>query len=235
MFVIKLAGLRIRIENQYSFIERQCKDYLCEDGEVDFSVSVTAEEIAEEQKHGEFSKDYCESICMYRHICERISAYNVFLMHSSVIEVNGYAYAFTAKSGVGKSTHTALWLKHIPGARVLNGDKPLYRLEEDGSFTVFGTPWNGKENWGENISAPLAAICFLDRGEKNSIRPATADETLERLMHQLYLRGERGSVTRQLILMDALVNGAKFFLLSCNISEEAAKIAYEAMRIDERK
>ena len=233
MFVIKLAGLRIRIENQYSFIERQCRDYFCEDGEVDFSVSVTSDEILEEQKHGEFSEGYCESICMYRNICEKIAAYNVFLMHSSVLEVNGYAYAFTAKSGVGKSTHTALWLKNIPGARVLNGDKPLYRLEADGSFTVFGTPWNGKENWGENISAPLAAICFLDRGEVNSIRPATPDETLERLMHQLYLRGERSSVMQQLTLMDALIRGARFFLLSCNISDEAAKIAYEAMRKDQ--
>lgn len=233
MFVIKLAGLRIRIENRYPFIERQCRDYICEDAEFDFSVSVTNDEILEEQKHGEFTEGYCESICMYRHICEKSAAYNVFLMHSSVIEVNGYAYAFTAKSGVGKSTHTALWLKNIPGARVLNGDKPLYRLEEDGSFTVFGTPWNGKEDWGENISAPLAAICFLDRGEVNSIRPATPDETLERLMHQLYLRGERSSVIRQLALMDALVNGARFFLLSCNISDEAAKIAYEAMRKDQ--
>ncbi len=233
MFVIKLAGLRIRIENQYSFIERQCRDYFCEDGEVDFSVSVTNDEILEEQKHGEFSEGYCESICMYRNICEKIAAYNVFLMHSSVIEVNGYAYAFTAKSGVGKSTHTALWLKNIPGARVLNGDKPLYRLEADGSFTVFGTPWNGKENWGENISAPLAAICFLERGEVNSIRPATPDETLERLMHQLYLRGERSSVMQQLTLMDALIGGARFFVLSCNISDEAAKVAYEAMRKDQ--
>ena len=67
----------------------------------------------------------------------------------------------------------------------------------------------------------------------NSIRPATSDETLERLMHQLYLRGERSSVIRQLALMDALVNGARFFLLSCNISDEAAKIAYEAMRKDQ--
>lgn len=233
MFVIKLAGVRIRIENRYPFIERQCRDYFCEDGEVDFSVSVTNDEILEEQKHGEFSEGYCESICMYRNICEKISAYNIFLMHSSVIEVNGYAYAFTAKSGVGKSTHTALWIKHIPEARVLNGDKPLYRLEEDGSFTVFGTPWNGKENWGENISAPLAAICFIERGEQNFIRSATADEKVERLMHQLYLRGERTSVTRQLIMMDALVNGVPFYVLSCNISEEAARVAYEAMRKDQ--
>ena len=144
--------------------------------------------------------------------------------------MDGYAYAFTAKSGVGKSTHTALWLKNGPNARVLNGDKPLYRLEDDGSLTVFGTPWNGKENWGENISAPLAAICFIERGVENSIRRADEEDAVARLMHQLYLRGSRDSVTKQLILMDALVRGVPYFVLACNISDEAALLAWNTMR-----
>ena len=156
--------------------------------------------------------------------------YNVFLMHSSVIEVDGYAYAFTAKSGVGKSTHTALWLKNVPNARVLNGDKPLYRVESDGSLTVFGTPWNGKENWGENISAKLAAVCFIERGERNRIRRAEEDDAIGRLMHQLYLRGSRESVNRQLILMDALVRAVPYYVLSCDISDEAALLSWNTMR-----
>lgn len=230
MFIIQLAGIRIRIENRYPFIERQCRGFVVEGEEYAFSVSVTNDEIHEEQKHGEFSDGYCESICMYRHICEILPSYNVFLMHSSVVEVDGYAYAFTAKSGVGKSTHTALWLKNVPNARVLNGDKPLYRLEEDGSLTAFGTPWNGKENWGENISAPLAAICFIERGVENSICRADEDDVVNRLMHQLYLRGSRQSVTQQLILMDALVRAVPYYVLHCNISDEAALLAWNMMK-----
>ena len=230
MFIIQLAGIRIRIENRYPFIERQCRGFVVEGEDYAFSVSVTNDEIHEEQKHGEFSDWYCESICMYRHICEILPSYNVFLMHSSVVEVDGYAYAFTAKSGVGKSTHTALWLKNVPNARVLNGDKPLYRLEEDGSLTAFGTPWNGKENWGENISAPLAAICFIERGVENSICRADEDDVVNRLMHQLYLRGSRQSVTQQLILMDALVRAVPYYVLHCNISDEAALLAWNTMK-----
>ena len=230
MFVIQLAGVRIRIENRYPFIERQCRDYICEGEDAAFAVSVSEDEILQEKQFGEFSDGYCESICLYRHICEELPSYNVFLMHSSVIEVDGYAYAFTAKSGVGKSTHTALWLKNVPHARVLNGDKPLYRVEEDGSLTAFGTPWNGKENWGENISARLAAICFIERGAENSIRPADEDDAVSRLMHQLYLRGSRVSVTKQLALMDSLVRGVPFYVLSCNISDEAALLAWNTMR-----
>ena len=230
MFIIELAGVRIRVENRFAYVQDQCRAFLCSGDHFDFSVSVSPEEIEQERQLGDFSDGYCESICTYRHICDRISEYQVFLLHSSVIEVDGYAYAFTAKSGVGKSTHTALWLKNIPHARVLNGDKPLYRLEPNGSLTVFGTPWNGKEDWGENISAPLAAICFLERGAENTIRAAGEIEVVSRLVHQLYLRGERDSVNQRLILMDGLVRAVPYYVLACTISNEAAILAWNTMR-----
>ena len=230
MFHIRLAEICIRIENQYPFVERQCKNFLCNGEDAAITVSVTDAEISAEQALGDFSPGYCESICIYRHICEQLAPYNVFLLHSSVLEVDGYAYAFTAQSGVGKSTHTALWLKNIPHARVLNGDKPLDRLEPDGSLTVFGTPWNGKENWGENISAPLAAICFIERGTQNTIRTANETEVISRLMHQLYLRGSRQNINRQLVLMDALVRAVPYYVLACTVSDEAAQLAWSTMK-----
>ena len=228
MFVISLAGVRVGIDNRYPFIERQCRAFLC-DGEAAFVVRASSDDILEESNHGEFSDAYCESICLYRQICEKIADYNVFLMHSSIVEVDGFAYAFCAKSGVGKSTHTRLWLKNIPNARVLNGDKPLLKLEDDGTVTAYGTPWNGKENWGENISAPLKAICFLERGAENSIRPAAEDEIIARLSHQLYLRGARESVNRRLMMMDGLVNAVPYYVLACTISDEAALLSYGTM------
>ncbi len=228
MFLLGMADLCIQVNNQYSFVETQCKGFPGK-GEPSFSVSVTDEEIAKEQAGGSFSAGYCESICVYRKICEILPAYNIFLMHSAVIEVGGRAYAFTAKSGVGKSTHLGLWLKNIEGARVLNGDKPLYRLEEDGRITVFGTPWNGKENWGVNASASLQAVCFIERGAENSIRQAPEHEVIARLMHQLYLRGSRESVDRQLMLMNELVKAVPYYVLSCTISDEAALLSYETM------
>lgn len=230
MFVIELAGVRICVRNRYSYVERQCAAFTVPGEDFDFSVEATEEAVLEEQSTGDFPAAYCESICIYRVICEKIAAYNVFLMHSSVIEVDGTAYAFCAKSGVGKSTHTRLWLKNIPHARVLNGDKPLFRLEEDGSLTAFGTPWNGKENWGENISAPLGAICFLERGVENSIRSAESAEIIPRIAHQLYLRGDRASVTQRLVLMDALVRAVPYYVLACNISDEAAILCYNTVK-----
>lgn len=230
MFVLELAGVRIALDNRYPFVERQCQGYICEGTDAVFTVRVTDEEIAQEQTYGDYPAGYCESVCMYRQICTELPKYNAFLLHSSVIEVDGYAYAFAAKSGVGKSTHTALWLKNIPNARVLNGDKPLMRIMDDGSVIACGTPWNGKENWGINSSAPLAAVCFIERGEENRIRRAEETEMISRLVHQLYLRGERDMVSKQLTLIDAFVRNTPCYILACNISNEAAQLSYNTMR-----
>lgn len=232
MFTIGLAGVRVRVDNRYGYVRALCRNYLLPDGGADFTVSATDGDLLAERGSDNFTDDYLESVAVYRKICERLPEYGVFLLHASVVEADGKAYAFAAKSGVGKSTHTRLWLKNIPGCRVINGDKPLFRVEPDGGVTAFGTPWNGKENWGENVSAPLAAICFLERGSENAIRPLPADDALPRLLQQFYLRGSRASVDRQLALMNPLIASVPFYLLSCTISDEAAILAYQTMKND---
>ena len=42
------------------------------------------------------SRGYCESLCLYRQICRRLPFYDAFLMHASVVAVDGEAYAFAA-------------------------------------------------------------------------------------------------------------------------------------------
>ena len=44
------------------------------------------------------------------------------LIHASLVRNEGRGYAFTAKSGTGKSTHSGLWLRHIPGTQLVNDD-----------------------------------------------------------------------------------------------------------------
>ncbi|MBP5381023.1 MAG: hypothetical protein J6Y39_04760, partial [Bacteroidaceae bacterium] len=65
------------------------------------------------------------------------------LLHASVIRKDGKGYLMTAPSGTGKSTHTYLWYKNIPGCDLMNDDNPVVRIVEDVA-TVFGTPWSGK-------------------------------------------------------------------------------------------
>ena len=101
---------------------------------------------------------------------------------------------------------------------------------ENGSVTAFGTPWNGKEGWGVNKSAPLGGICFLERGSTNAIRKATDEEILTKIAHQLYLRGTRTSVDLQLQLLNRLISAVPYYVLSCTVSPEAAELAYRTMK-----
>src|SRR5690606_6265 len=71
--------------------------------------------------------------------------YQRILIHASVIAHRGkQGLAFLGKSGTGKSTHSRLWLQHVPETELLNDDNPAIRIEDNGKVFIYGTPWSGK-------------------------------------------------------------------------------------------
>ena len=154
--IYRIADLDVKINNRFPFTDKFCKDYLAADGErFDLEVSVSDEDLATEKKQSpDFSDGYIENICIYRNICNRMPTFNRFLMHCAVVEYDGKCYAFLGRSGTGKSTHTSLWLKNLPNAKILNGDKPILLYDGD-SFIVYGTPWQGKERLGNKICVKI--------------------------------------------------------------------------------
>ena len=78
-------------------------------------------------------------------------------------------YLFLGKSGTGKSTHSQLWLKHIPGTELLNDDNPAVRLIND-EVIVYGTPWSGKTPCYKNKQVPIGAFVKLEQYPENIIR-----------------------------------------------------------------
>ncbi len=90
-------------------------------------------------------------------------------MHSSVVMNGGKGYLFLGKSGTGKSTHSNLWIKHIPGTELLNDDNPILRLMPDGSVRVFGSPWSGKTPCYKAKDVPAGAIVSLKQAPYNKI------------------------------------------------------------------
>lgn len=231
MFKIKIAELIIRIDHKYEFVSRLCEPYKVSDAaKEDFGVSASEQEIAAESEGEEnFSMPYCESLCLYRKLCLKLVRYDGFLMHSAVIELDGEAYVFAAKSGVGKTTHIRLWMQKF-GSRchVINGDKPVYRFL-GGKLYAFGTPWCGKEGLGENRSAPVRAICFLERSPVNQIRRLTQAEVIGRIFHQLLMPKEEEGITRFLSMVERTISTVGCYLLRCNMEREAAAAAYRGM------
>lgn len=232
MFKIKIAELVIRIDNKYEYVSRLCELYKTADSaDEDFHVSASEQEIlSEHQQGGDFPLPYCESLCIYRNLCLKLIGYDAFLMHSAVVELDGEAYVFAAKSGVGKTTHIRLWMQEFgPCCHVINGDKPVYRFL-DGRLYACGTPWCGKEGLGENRMAPVKAICFLEQASVNHIRKLAEGEVIGRIFHQLLMPREEDAAAHFLELIDRVLFGADCYLLQCDASREAAALAYQRMQ-----
>ena len=232
MLTVKLAEIPISILNKYSYVERLCADYLTDEPAL-FSVFATDEDIAEEAKASEatFSPGYLESIVIYRKIAERLPSYDAFVFHGAVLALGDRAYAFTAKSGVGKTTHTRLWLSEFGDeAHYLNGDKPIIRFK-NGLPTVYGTPYKGKEGYGVNEALPLSSIALLSRAEQNTAAVITADDAALFLASQVYMPRDPLAAVSTLSLVDRLANSVRLVSLSCNMDPSAAHVAREAMEL----
>ncbi len=93
------------------------------------------------------------------------------LFHASVVSKDGAAYMFLGPSGTGKSTHSALWLKHIPQTELVNDDNPVVRVFDDGRAVVYGSPWSGKTPCYRQLHFPLAGIVRLSQAPFNRIQP----------------------------------------------------------------
>lgn len=229
MITIKIAQIPIGIDNKYDYIESLAAEYLT-DEEPLFTVSSTEAELDVERTMTdvEFSNGYLESIVSYRKIAEILPKYDAFVFHGAILNYDGNAYAFTARSGVGKTTHTKLWLSEFPDkAHYLNGDKPVIRII-DGVPYASGTPWRGKENFGVNEIAPLKGIALLSRGETNTAEPIEPTMGVLRLVSQMYLPSDRDAVQMTMRLANRVINSVKFIELKCNMDPEAAHVAKKA-------
>lgn len=87
-------------------------------------------------------------------------------IHASAVCCGGRAYLFMGKSGTGKSTHSSLWIKNIPGTWLLNDDNPTIRVIDDKVY-VYGTPWSGKTPCYKNKYCPVAGMVRLRQSAKN--------------------------------------------------------------------
>ena len=230
MIDICIGGITVGIENRFPLLAALCRDYAAADSERDFSVCVSDKDLEEEREmaDGEYSDAYIESIAAYRKIAERIPDYDAFVFHGAVIAHEGRAYAVTARSGVGKTTHLRLWLQAFGDkVHILNGDKPILRVI-NGTVYAAGTPWRGKENYGINEMLPLHGIAFLERSEENFAKAVSPSDALVPLISQIYLpRSPRGA-SLVLSVANKVISTVPLYRLGVNMDIKAAHVAFEA-------
>ena len=233
-FCIAVAGHTVAVHALHTRVYSLCKDYLT-DLAPDMEVTVTESDLEEERKEAKKTistmKDnaYLEILAIYRKICEKMLAFDTFLMHGAVVAAGGNAYMFTAVSGTGKTTHVKKWLKHAEGAFVVNGDKPLVRITDTQAIAC-GTPWCGKEGLGTNAMAPLKAIALMERGEENVMEQISFGQAFSFLLQQTYCPRSADQMRKTLSLLSAMRDKVRFYRFRFNnLKDDAFSVAYQAL------
>lgn len=229
-----IAGLRVEIKRCSGRTEKQALPYLAENQsdelKADIIVDVSDEKINKYiQDHPELGYDDWAYMLTGSAFYAALLKFNGMLLHSSCIVVDGVAYAFSADSGTGKSTHADLWLKYFgERAHMLNDDKPAIR-KIDGKIYACGTPWSGKYDYSKPEIAPLGGICFIERSETNWIKKADTTKAVFNIFSQTVRKlGETG-MNLLFDVIEDIFNSVPLYEMGCNISKEAVETAVFAM------
>lgn len=228
------ADLVVEMNCYHSIMKERSRKYLLpdsDDRQPDITVDIKVEDFERSRFHiPEYINDdeYEYALageCFYR----RLLSFDGMMLHSSVVEYKKKAYLFSANSGVGKSTHTHLWLDYIPDTHILNDDKPAIRLV-DGEYRAYGTPFSGKYDENMNLGVPIGAIVFLERAKENSIRKISPAEIVP-LIYQQTTQPIASPKHMNILFgfLDGLLKEVPVYKLSCNISADAVKTSFEQL------
>lgn len=230
-FTIGLAGLIIEVDTISPRTCILCREYL-QDGEPDFKIKVTKEDIYKEYiasgciKNNEIN---LETLAAYRKIVEKALYYDTILMHGAVIAIGNNSYMFSAPSGTGKTTHIKLWLNNVDGCYVVNGDKPLIRIQNDKVYAC-GTPWSGNEHLNKNVITSLKSIVIMERAECNSIEKISFSQVYPYLIQQTFRPRDVEKVKKVLSLLSRLYGKVSFWRFQCNnFNDDCFEVAYNAL------
>ena len=156
------------------------------------------------------------------------------LIHASCVMRGDTAYPFIAESGTGKSTHVALWLKHIEGTELLNDDNPVIRIESDGKPYIYGSPWSGKTPCYRNRRAHLGAVTRIDRAPKNSIEQLPPVAAFASVLPACSSMKWDPEIYNNLCdAVTRIIETTPVYTLHCRPDEEAARVSYAALVKDE--
>lgn len=224
-----VCGLKVRADFRHDFMTSRSEKYLCADDTADILLPYDEARINSLMERGCASIHSAENIVTADAFYTALLGFDGFMLHSSAVAVDGRAYLFSAPSGTGKSTHTGLWLRLFgERAQIINDDKPALRFI--GSEVIaYGTPWSGKSDLNVNIGVPVGGICVLERSETNFIELLDEATAVYSILNQTIRPSRPELMSCLLEYVDRLIRTVPIWRMGCNISTEAAQIAYDAM------
>lgn len=161
------------------------------------------------------------TICTARH--------NTLLVHSSVVENGGKAYMFLGKSGQGKSTHSDMWVKYIEGSTLINDDNPVIRIADDGTPTVYGSPWSGKRPIYKNVQYPIGGFAAIEQEKENSIKREDIPVAFGILLSSMStMKFDKDIHMKICGTISKILSRIPVHTLYCRADEEAAQVSSNA-------
>ena len=166
---------------------------------------------------------YIEYRCLVSRTSLHLLQYGCCVFHCCCFVWKGYAWLLTAPSGTGKTTQYRNWQNAHPGEiTMLSGDMPVLEMREDGSVWAHPTTWNGKEDLGNHISAPVAGVVLLEQGKENVLTPLSVRDGLIPILHQFMVIPETEEQIREFCrLMDQMFRTLPFWKL-VNLGDPAS-------------
>jgi len=105
-----------------------------------------------------------------------------FLLHAASAVRDGRAFIFSGVSGAGKTTISRL----APRDATLLTDEISYIRPDGNGYRAFGTPFAGElATLGENVSAPLSTLFFLEKGNENRVENVAKDQAMRSLLRNI--------------------------------------------------
>jgi hypothetical protein len=119
-----------------------------------------------------------------------------FLLHAASAICDSRAYLFSGVSGAGKTTMTRL----APQDITLLTDEISYVRPSPGGYSAFGTPFSGElAKAGENCTAPVSALFFLEQGPENRVDEISSPDAVRRLMRNILFFAEDQGLVEKLL------------------------------------
>ncbi len=157
-------------------------------------------------------------------------ANGIVSFHSACVEADGFAVAFTGKSGTGKSTRANAWIENL-GYSFVSGDRPAI-FSENGVLTVSGVPWDGKEKIYRNVRLPLKAILDVHRSDNEffELRELTQKQKFRVLMQQAFIpMWDTKTASGVIGMLHVLSRKAPMLRLFCGPDGESAKKTHDVL------
>lgn len=244
--LLNISGLIINFDTRFpDFMRERCKKYIVDNPGVSSANEIIDIRVSEEDIYrsdvNQSGRMEAELYAMAMHLCEALPARGRIMTHGVAVSCEGNSYIFTAHSGVGKSTHAFLWQKYLGEERVqvINGDKPVLWMRDDGEILACGGPWNGKEHLDENVCLPLRGMCLLHRlgdasapggcTRKPEMKKASRQEAFDFLMDQIYLPYKSTAQIQTFRLLERLYDTVPIYHLWADMSHEAVMVSSQML------